>query len=439
MKRHALAIGVANGREVTLSQVLAAREERVMEQQRMLTQWRCPVISFVMNIAGPVKDSPLVRRGFSEGIRLLEKALPTEAVLETKLTHNDTGSVGMYAVNLDAGTLKSICIAIEESSSLGRLFDMDVLDVNGQKLDRPNSRSCIVCGAPGKNCAARRAHDVPTLQAVTGQILTDYFAEAIADAAVQSLLEEVSLTPKPGLVDRRNNGSHKDMDLSIFIASAHALRSYYRECFTIGTQMPQNDIFPALREAGLRAEQAMYQATKGVNTHKGAIFTMGILCGSIGALFAADPHFDTGAIFRQAAHICAASLEKELANASGNTAGEQLYLSHGIAGARGEAAKGFPSVQQALGFYHKQITSGAEKNEALLRTLLHLIAFVEDTNLLHRGGPDGAKWAALAAASILPSPTTSQLEALDDAFISKNLSPGGCADLLAAVIFLSRY
>ena len=432
-----------DGKHIALAQILAAREDRARAQQVLLAKFHCPILSFTMNIAGPVKDTPLIRRAFQEGIALIKTAVPAQAILSSQQAYNDTGCAALYAVDMDAQALKRICVEIEEGSSLGRLFDMDVLDTDGHKLERSDIRGCIVCGRPGRNCAARRLHSVENLQDVTQRMIIDYFAEAdaeeVAENAVLSLLKEVNATPKPGLVDRRNTGSHRDMDMSMFTASAQALKPYFRECFTIGRTLPPEAIFPTLRQAGLRAEQTMYQTTGGINTHKGAIFTMGILCGSIGSLWRADmPRPLSEAIFQQSAQLTAPHVTKDFVSATGVTAGERLYLTQGIPGARGEAAKGFPSVQKALSFLRQQKGQGIGENDALVRTLLFLIAHVDDTNLHHRGGKQGAQWAAKAAQALLPSPTKSQIEELDHGFIQRNLSPGGCADLLAAAIFLER-
>ncbi len=430
------------GTQVTLGQMLTARENRVKAQQTFLAKYRCPIISFTMNIAGPVKDSPIIRRAFREGLAQLRQALPPDTIHAFTQTLEATGCHALYAVSMSADAIKKICVDIEERTLLGRLFDLDVIDTNCEKLERSNTRGCIVCGAPGRNCAARRLHSVQELQTVTQRLIEDHFTEAdaemIADYAVQSLIDEVNVTPKPGLVDRRNNGSHTDMDLPLFIASANALRSYFRECFVLGRTTPQEDTFSALRQAGLQAEAVMHRTTGGVNTHKGAIFTLGLLCGSIGRLWSIpDPYPQADAVLAQCAKLAAPAMAQDLSKATGITAGEKLYLSQGITGIRGEAAAGYPSVLQALAFYHK-CAETIGQNDALIHTLLYLIAHTTDTNLYHRGGIAGAQWAAEAAKALLPAPTMAQVAALDDAFIKRNLSPGGCADLLAAVIFLDR-
>ena len=136
-------------REVTLQEVLDARERRADAQRRLLEQSSLPLLSFTMNIPGPVKNSPMIRRAFEEGLRSLADALAEAGIvcLSRQLTHADTGEEFLCAVKAPAAELKEICTRIEDGSPLGRLFDMDVIDLDGQKLARKEERRCLVCGA----------------------------------------------------------------------------------------------------------------------------------------------------------------------------------------------------------------------------------------------------------------------------------------------------
>lgn len=433
---------------VLLTEILNAREVRAARQQALLRKYRCPVVSFTMNIAGPVKTSPLVRRAFDAGLAALEKALNAYPIRSREVIHEITGDEAIFSVDAEASILKVLCTAIEESMPMGRLFDMDVLDIHGRKLERRQERCCLVCGAPGRGCAAGRLHSVQSLQEATQNLITAHFdgedAACIAAAAVDALLDEVQTTPKPGLVDLRNNGSHSDMDIPLFTASAKALLPCFTRCAVIGQEtaaLSPEDVFPPLREAGLEAEAVMYAATGGVNTHKGAIYTLGILCAAFGRLW------HTGVVSpgaEQVLSLCAAiagaAARADLENAAANTAGLRLYREMGIAGIRGEMAQGLPSVANtALPAFRAALSQGFSRNDAGVFTLLHLIVHVQDTNLYHRGGQSAAAFAAHAARELLnisPYPSLTQIESLDDAFIARNLSPGGCADLLAATYFL---
>lgn len=431
----------ADNRPVTLAQVLQAREDRVTLQREMLRAHRCSLISFTMNIAGPVKVTPLIRRGFREGLEALERQLPAKVVRQREIMVDITGCQGLYAVDMAPEKLKEICLAIEDGSPLGRLFDMDVLTPAGEKLERSIQRGCIVCGAPGRGCAAGRLHTVDQLQQATARLLRSSFAQAdrqrIARLCVRSLELEVQTTPKPGLVDRRNSGSHRDMDLHTFEASARALETYFSQCAAIGQetagQTPE-ETFAQLRQAGLAAEQTMYRVTGGVNTHKGAIFTLGILCGCVGRLWKPEePLGEQTQLLRQCARMGLAALGQDFPDG---------LKAEFLSGARGEAAAGLPSVINiSLPVYRAGRKAGLSVNDSAAAALVHLIAFVEDTNLFRRGGREGAAYAMEAAHSLLrknPYPKRDALEELDDAFIARNLSPGGCADLLAVTLFLAE-
>jgi holo-ACP synthase/triphosphoribosyl-dephospho-CoA synthase len=210
-----------------------------------------------------------------------------------------------------------------------------------------------------------------------------------------------------------------------------------------GTPIPPSPHRAQLREAGLAAEENMFMATDGVNTHKGAIYILGLLCGSIGRLWLPEaPIAEIKAITAECASIVSASAVSDFATADNSTAGLRLYRKYGIKGVRGEAAAGFPSALHiGLPAYKEALSKGLSQNHTGVIALLHLIAQVPDTNLYHRGGCAGARWAAESAQTLLratPYPSIQQVEALDDAFIRRNLSPGGCADLLAVTFFLHR-
>ena len=441
---------------VTLEQMLAARDARQARLEAALS--RAPLVSFTMNIAGPEKNSPLIRRGFQVGCRRLTDAFAARGIALTLLEEANevTGCEALFAAEGEAREVKAICAALEDADELGRLFDMDVIDSCGRKLAREElglpERGCMVCGAQGRGCAARRLHSVEELQRETARRLRGFFAEAdrktIAALATRSLIDEVRVTPKPGLVDRNNNGSHPDMDLALFEKSAAALTPYWAECVAIGMESAQlagEETFALLRRAGLAAEQTMLAATGGVNTHKGAIFLLGTLCGALGRLWAADaPCRDTQRLCEECARMTRAPLGAELAHMDApTTAGARLYLQSGTRGARGEIMDGLPGVVNiALPALKAALAHGCDKNHAAAIALLHLITRGTDTTMLKRGGADGAAWGAQQAKALLDAaqfPALPDIAALDGAFIARNLSPGGCADLLAVTLFLHAW
>lgn len=441
-------------REVTLKEMLEARDARVFRHQKLLKKYNLPIISFTLNIAGPVKNSPVIQRAFREGLNRLSDALQEARIpiLHQEQINQTTGCEAIAVVRGDARDIKRLCIELEDRTSLGRLFDLDVLTPEGNKLERQGlgcpPRPCLVCGRPGNECASRRLHSIDQLQAATRDRLWDFFAgqdrDRIASQAVRALLYEVCVTPKPGLVDRANNGSHKDMDIFTFIDSIAALLPYFHQAVSIGQEtaavLPQ-ETFRRLRRAGLAAERAMFLATRGANTHKGAIFSLGIVCAAAGRLWKPEePWGSPETVLAECAAISKEAIEQDLAaipHQDTKTNGQQIFLAHGLRGVRGEFANGLPSVSKVgLPAFCAALESGATLEEAGTAALIRLIAQVNDTNLIARGGLVGQQWAARAAAFEGPIPDRETLEKLDRDFIHRNLSPGGCADLLAIIYFL---
>ena len=156
-------------RAVELMEMLEARDRRARRQRELLERYRLPLVSFTMNIAGPVKNSPSIRRGFRLGRELLLGQLAREkaAVVATREVDEDTGCEGLYVVEMDPRSLKAITCQIEDGTPLGRLLDLDFLSPGGEKLDRPEPRRCLICGGPARECARSRAHPVPELQRET--------------------------------------------------------------------------------------------------------------------------------------------------------------------------------------------------------------------------------------------------------------------------------
>ena len=444
-------------REVTLMEMLEARESRANRQRELLERYARPVVSFTLNIAGPVKNGPVLHRAFREGLLRLEDALAARGLrpLHQEEVDRPTGCEALWAVDGPARTVKELCAGIEDRDPLGRLFDLDVLDPEGGKWDREAlglpPRPCLVCGKAGKGCASRRLHPVEEIQEKTQAILRDFFAEKdrkfLAAQGARALLYEVCTTPKPGLVDRHNNGSHKDMDVFTFLDSTAALLPYLERAAAIGQEtahMTPEETFERLREAGLGAERTILRATGGVNTHKGAIFSLGCVLGACGRLWTPEgPCREPEEILAECGHMSAPAAEgffAALTRENARTAGERLYVETGARGVRGEAAEGFPAVLKiGLPALKAALDQGAGLEEAGTAALLALTAGTADTNLFARGGLEGQRWAARQAGALLeggPRPDPEAVRALDRAMIQRNLSPGGCADLLAITYFL---
>lgn len=448
--------GAGIAQEVSTEQMLYARDRRVQRQKDLLAQYALPLISFSMNIAGPVKNSPLIRRAFRHGSRMLSDRL---SVLHVPVLHSEeiceiTGCEGLYVVDLPPEEIKKITLEIEEASPAGRLFDMDVITVDGAKIARPEPRKCLICNEPAFVCGRSRTHSVAQLQAATNKLITEsldsYDARTAAAFAVRALLYEVCVSPKPGLVDRYNSGSHADMNIYTFMSSASSLFPYFENCILTGratSELPASETLARLRKEGLLAEGIMRHATGDINTHKGAIYSMGLLCGALGRIRTEDwanPERVTGEVSAIASGSVARELDS-VKDVSHPTPGQRIYAQYGITGIRGEVEAGFPTVinyglpalEAALCADPSRITSAGytyPEDLAGCAALLAMIIQADDTNMIARGGIDLHARAVSAVERVLATPdhpSASDVAALDRLFIENNLSPGGCADLLS--------
>lgn len=274
--------------------------------------------------------------------------------------------------------------------------------------------------------------------------------ELAGNLAYHAMMLEVHLTPKPGLVDCHSTGSHNDMDLNTFIASSNALRPFMKQFVNTGARMsylPAKAILPSLRKVGIQAEKAMFEATNGVNTHKGMIFTLGLICGATGWLHSRRIGFDSLRVRSVIRACCETLVRDDLSRTHKRpvTAGERVYQQHGLTGIRGEAASGYPTIYDyALPVYKSAIKAGDSEEQAMSKTLLVLMAQNSDSNLVNRGGIAGLKLVKNYAHDLLEQDisTIQEREALmwkfDALLVEKNLSPGGSADLLAATWLLAQ-
>lgn len=272
----------------------------------------------------------------------------------------------------------------------------------------------------------------------------------VADLAAEAMSHEVMLTPKPGLVDCNNNGSHADMDLALFISSIAAIAPWFALFIAKGTQTAKQNptqTLLSIRPVGLACEQAMFRATDGINTHKGGIFSLGLLCSAVGRLKGKGDAINRRSLCREVSQICAGMVKREMKKGGdAKTKGEHFFKTYGFTGARGEAESGFMTVRKyGLPMWEKSIQAGFSPEESLHRALLSLIAHNPDTNLLSRGGVKGLHYAQRYAARLLRIKNLTgnrfrqALLNMDNAFIARNLSPGGSADLLAITWLLSHF
>lgn len=270
----------------------------------------------------------------------------------------------------------------------------------------------------------------------------------IGNLAYRALLEEVYTSPKPGLVDLYTTGAHTDMDVSTFERSAAALRPYFSSMTVEGIlfwDKPQI-LFENIRGIGVLAEKAMYRSTSGVNTHKGLIFNMGILCAAVGACIRKNGTVTMESLIDIEQEMVRDTLLKEIDKMQKFTSnGEKNLQRYGTMGARGEAISGYSSVREiAFPVMTKGLMAGRDWNQVKIQTLFSLMSQVDDSNIIARHNPEILVEVQKLSAEFLNAGGAYRedymmiLKQMDLDFTKKNISAGGCADLLAVTIFLTQ-
>ncbi|MFJ2686847.1 triphosphoribosyl-dephospho-CoA synthase [Pseudomonas sp. NPDC087342] len=277
------------------------------------------------------------------------------------------------------------------------------------------------------------------MHALNLQPKTLTLADRLADLAVDALIDEADLSPKPALVDRRGNGAHTDLHLGLMHASALSLWPAFKEMAEAAIEF--GEVGLPLREAlgriGREGEQAMLSTTSGVNTHRGAIWALGLLVAA-----AALENTKASAVTLCAARL--ALLDDRYAPRP-LSHGAQVAQRYGARGAREEAQLGFPSVlQRALPQLQRSRALGHGEQNARLDALLAIMTRLADTCVLYRAGEQGLQTMQLGAQAVLDAGGSAslggrrRLHELDEQLIALNASPGGAADLLAACLFIDR-
>lgn len=267
----------------------------------------------------------------------------------------------------------------------------------------------------------------------------------IGRLATLALYHELALAPKPGLVSFADSGSHSDMDATIFMRSLFALRSYFPAIARAGADGAD---FCELEELGLMAEERMLAATGGINTHRGAIFALGLLCAAAGRLASCGAVLTADALQAALMAHWGAALRlrcERVAQEPARSNGQRAARLHSLRGAGEEAAEGFPVLfHTALPVLHAARSQGATASAALIQAFFATMQRLDDTNLAHRGGVQGLRFAQerarsfLAAGGVFQAGWESTAWETHQQFVARRLSPGGAADVVACAWWVTQ-
>ncbi|MBA7575658.1 2-(5''-triphosphoribosyl)-3'-dephosphocoenzyme-A synthase [subsurface metagenome] len=445
---------------IKLNKILKAKEKRFFIQRSLIKKYKNPIICLTLNIPGEKKNGELFYWTYLQSLKELRKKLEQSGfTIKFQIERiTDAGPEAFLVIQGNVLELKRLSVIIEEKNPLGRLLDIDVYNENHQPLSRAavsgKKRTCIICGRGATECIIERKHSTNEILERMKERIVKYkhnikISEIIGENAQKAMFYELAVTPKPGLVDLRNCGSHSDMDLLSFIKSSFTLSPYFgffAECGLNAANL--NSLLKKLRKIGNEAEKKMFDTTDGINTQKGLLFSIGIIAGAAGFLLKDNSSIVADDIVRTVTSMAKNLIDYELYSIKSglinpHSNGEKIYARYGISGIRGEVSNGFPSVmERGLPALRESLSKQKALNDSLVHVLIHIMICLDDTNVIHRGGIESLKlvqkraWEILACGSIFTQKGKNKILETDSEFIKKNISPGGSADLLAVTFFI---
>ncbi len=417
-----------------MNELLEARDKRVGIIESLLEN-NDYVLSLRCNYPGLKKDNKYTHKVINVFNEVIYYRF---AVSDSIFLCDLEGPVYLYVVNhTDVIELKKQTILLENNHPLGRLVDIDVYYKSIKSVSRKDvsvpSRKCFLCGENAFNCMVLKKHELSELIEYYHRVVDKYDQVPldIIEYTNQAMMYELCIYPKFGLVSPYSQGSHADMDHFLFIDSISVLNKYMYQFAQLGFKEQEiEDMYEEAIRIGLNCEREMFQKTKGVNTHKGLIFVLGSLVVACAKVIFAKKAFSD--IFMYVMRLTKAKLgELNQLDTNKLSNGEEIYLKYGIAGARKEAALGFPIIQNALNILD------IENKNTYVKTLIYIMSVCDDTTIIHRKGPEGLEYVRTTMKELWENTTDQKLMEINDRFIKEGISPGGAADLLCGTIFLS--
>ena len=440
-----------------ITEFLLDRDRRVLYQEHLLKENKDKtLVTIRINYPGIEKSNyitdNIVNTIYNEILTYYGKFI----VFEDKYK-NKEGIVAHFLFDLDFVNVKKEMINVEEEHILGRCLDIDVYTLKNDKvigISRSDlfkkPRRCFICDLDAKICSRAQTHTIDEIKNYfevvyknfkDSQKKTESLAYEVSQMALKAMISEVSTFPSFGLVSPISSGAHKDMDYYTFLNSAVAITPFLKKMFEVGYSYYSPEyIFDAIRDIGKECEKKMFEATNNINTHKGMIFLMGISMAAIGkALYENKEFYQIQDIIKSMVKNILDDF-KELHKKEKLTHGERLYLEYGFTGIRGQVKDGLSVLFDNI--IDNYINSDLKENDLYTQILIELMARVEDSTVVYRHDISTLRKVQSDAKDLLnmggifTEKGRQKCHHLEDLYIKENISPGGCADLLAISILL---
>lgn len=264
----------------------------------------------------------------------------------------------------------------------------------------------------------------------------------VAHMATRALKAELNTTPKPGLVDTHDSGAHRDMDHALMMRSIRAMHPYFVRLATLGYDSPQLPAHNDIVRIGIEAEKAMFNSTGGVNTYKGALFSMGLAVTAATYIIGRGEVATTTHGKEYVPNNLLSTTIIQLANGFPDTSGTHGSRAKQLAQAGGKLKSALDNAREGysqlfgewLPFYETRIKG--DDSYVKHKTLLRIMCDLDDTNIVYRTDYDTMLQVKTEARRLLEDFTEAGIEDMNRDFVSRNISPGGSADMLALVVFL---
>jgi len=447
-----------------LEKVLEAREKRAEKRQVMADRNKIS-ISLSFNIPGyPKSDEQICAAFLSVKKDLINHLIASRIKYSLEDSQCITDHAGDFFImpilseDKSAREIKNIMEGFEISHGLSRLIDVDIFDADARPVSSGKEKRCMMCSKSAIVCMREQTHTMEEIRDFISDMLAKHLqkerqekiSQLLTSYATKALLFEVSVTPKPGLVDRYSQGSHTDMDFFSFVSSSSSLSFYWKDIAELaylwdGTEKDSTLI--ALRKIGIKMEEAMLHSTGNINTQKGAIFIMGFTFFACAYILNKGSILDDKSIRGIISYLNKDIVKNELKSSDEIFShGEKVFSKYGAklgGGIRQEMEEGLPIIfEYSLPYLHSfGCIENTEKswNNILKDVLLLIISRNDDTNILFRSSADILAQTKELAHLCLESKSNEKLERNNEliAFCEKhNISPGGSADLLAVTCFI---
>jgi len=437
-----------------ITNILKAREERD-SIKKILCQKGNALISLNINVPGQQKSNQLLAEFFHrvkdqmKNFMLANRLFIAEG--EEIILNHAAGNyfiVPIKSKNFEIKVIKQITESFEEEHPLGRFIDIDVYDIDNHAVSSGKSKKCFYCKKyPAIECRRAERHKIEELYDFQQKKIRKYLKKErekeicrkISGIALKAILYEISLTPKPGLVDKTGSGIHTDMDYRTFIDSTSSISVFFQLLIKSGFSCKSKNLskaLPLIRQIGLKMEKEMFEQTRGVNTQKGLIFLMGISLFASAYVLKKSKLFDSEGFRETVKKICENLVHSELQTNTSDikSHGEQCFKLFNVGGIRLEVENGFPTIfNYAIPVLE---TQNYIDDNVLIMCLLTIMSNLDDTNVLYRSNAQTLQLLKEKCGNLITNYSFDNYKEIIDFCISNKISPGGSADLLCISVFI---